>query len=94
MSTPSYRAVVELHGWVDAAKQLSSMARQGAWQDMGRAITDEMLDVFAVSGSWHDLPRLVQTRYGDLLDRVAYYLPYTPGVDDAGWQATLAGFGA
>jgi probable F420-dependent oxidoreductase len=93
MSTPAYRSIVELHGWSGAAEQLSQMARRGEWQAMGQVITDEMLDAFAVTGKWAELPGIVQARYaGRLLDRVAYYLPFVPGEEDAGWQATIAGF--
>ena len=60
---------------------------------MGERITDEMLDAFAVTGSWAALPGLIQQRYaGRLLDRVAYYLPYIPGEEQEGWAATLQGF--
>ena len=94
MSTPAYRAIVDLHGWTATAERLSSMARQGEWQAMGDLITDEMLDAFAVTGTWAALPGIVKQRYaGRLLDRVAYYLPYVPGEEDEGWTATLAGFG-
>jgi probable F420-dependent oxidoreductase len=93
MSTPSYRTIVDLHGWMGAAEQLSVMARRGEWQAMAGLITDEMLDAFAVTGTWAELPRLVQARYaGRLLDRTAYYLPFVPGEDDPGWRATLSGF--
>ncbi len=93
MSTPAYRNIVDLHGWTAAAEQLSKLARRGEWQGMGDLITDAMLDAFAVTGSWAQLPTLVKARYaGRLLDRVAYYLPFVPGEEDEGWHATLAGF--
>ena len=93
MSTPAYRTIVDLHGWTGTAERLSNMARQGEWQAMGDLITDEMLDAYAVTGPWAALPGIVKQRYaGRLLDRVAYYLPYIPGEEDAGWAATLAGF--
>lgn len=94
MSTPAYRAVMELHNWQGAALQLSRLARRGEWEAMPRLISDAMLDAFALSGRWGDLPGLIQARYGDLLDRVAYYWPFTPGESDAGWAATAAGFRA
>lgn len=94
MSTPAYRAIVDLHGWTAAAERLSVMARHGEWQAMGDLVTDEMLDAFAVTGTWAALPDIVKRRYaGRLLDRVAYYMPYVPGEEDEGWAATLAGFG-
>jgi probable F420-dependent oxidoreductase len=92
MSTPAYRAVLALHGWELVSEQLGQLARAGQWDAMSRLISDDMLDAFAVSGTWAELPGIVHARYGDLLDRVGYYLPYEPGRNDAGWSATIAGF--
>lgn len=92
MSTPAYRSVLALHGWEGVSEQLGALARSGQWDEMGRLITDEMLDTFAVTGTWAALPGIIQERYGDLLDRVSYYLPFTPGQNDEGWAATIAGF--
>jgi probable F420-dependent oxidoreductase len=92
MSTPAYRSIVDLHGWSAEAEQLSQMARRGEWATMGNIITDPMLEAFAVSGRWAELPAKIQSRYaGRLLDRVALYLPYAPGHDDAGWRAVANG---
>ena len=52
----------------------------------------EMIDAFAVTGRWVELPKIVLARYGDLLDRVSYYLPFEPGVNDTGWRNTIDRF--
>jgi probable F420-dependent oxidoreductase len=92
-STPSYRVVMELHGWSDIAEQLSRLASQGQWAEMPHLITDEMMAEFVVSGTWAELPAKIKAKYaGGLLDRVSYYFPFVPGENEAGWQATLAGF--
>lgn len=92
LSTPAYRVVADLHGWQDTAAQLSQMARSNQWHAMPALITDEMLDVIAVSGTWAELPGLIREKYGRLLDRVSYYLPFVPGQNDAGWQASITAF--
>ena len=92
MSTPSYKSVLAHHGWEATSDQLGQLARAGEWEAMKRLITDEMLDTFAVSGRWDELPEIIHARYGDLLDRVSYYLPFEPGVNDAGWRNTIDGF--
>jgi probable F420-dependent oxidoreductase len=92
MSTPAYRTVLELHDWQEVGWQLSKLARKGAWEVMPGLITDEILDAFAVSGAWGQLPQIIEARYGDLLDRTNYYLPFVPGEEDQGWGATVAGF--
>lgn len=92
-STPPYRIILELHGWEETGKQLSSLASQGNWAEMPNLITDEMLDAFAVRGAWADLPAKIKAKYaGGLLDRVSYYFPFAPGENEARWRATLAGF--
>ncbi|MCA9995847.1 MAG: TIGR03617 family F420-dependent LLM class oxidoreductase [Anaerolineales bacterium] len=93
MSTPAYRVVVELHGWQETAWKLSKMARRGEWEQMPHAISDEILAEFAVSGTWAELPGQIKSRYkGGLLDRLSYYLPFTPGENDAAWRTTIEKF--
>jgi hypothetical protein len=51
-----------------------------------------MIDRFALRGRWAELPAMVQKKYAGLLDRVSYYIPLVPGVNEAAWRATVAGF--
>lgn len=92
MSTPAYRVLAELHGWLDIAKELSVLARNGRWQEMPDLINDDMLDTIAVTGTWAELPSLIQAKYGSRIDRLSYYLPYIPGQNEDGWCATIGGF--
>lgn len=92
MSTPAYRVVSELHGWTGVAEELSNLARNGEWAAMSARITDEMLDTFAISGKWGDLPRLIKESRGEFFDRVNLYISFVPGEDDSGWRAAIAGF--
>ena len=55
-STPAYRPVMELHGWGDTRQQLSRLAAKRRWAEMPDLIKDEMLDEFALSGTWDELP--------------------------------------
>ena len=55
-------------------------------------INEEMLDRFALRGTWTELPAKLQKKYHGLLDRVSYYFPLVPGENEAGWRATAAGF--
>ncbi len=91
-STPPYRPVFDLEGWGNAADELKALASRGKWGEMPALITDEMLDRFALRGTWADLPEKVLKKYDGLLDRVSYYFPVVPGENEAGWRATVAGF--
>jgi probable F420-dependent oxidoreductase len=88
-STPSYRGVLRLHGWEAVGAELSELARHGRWPEMPRLVTDEMIDAFAVVGSWADLPSRLESRYRGLLDRVALYRPFGAPGDDDGWVGLL-----
>lgn len=92
MSTPAYRVVLELHNWQATSFKLNKLAKRGDWAEMPKLISDEMLDTFAISGRWSELPSKIKQRYNNQLNRVTYYLPFTPGQNDEGWQATLANF--
>ena len=90
-STPSYRPVMELHGWDETARQLSSLAARGAWADMAGLIHDDMLREFAVSASPGDLPAALLERYQGLVDRLGLYIPFVPGERDEFWKTLLHG---
>jgi probable F420-dependent oxidoreductase len=90
-STPSYRAVMALHGWEELAERLSGLARQGQWMEMPALISDEILATFAVVCEAGDLPARLLERYQGLVDRLALYLPFIPGERDEFWQALLMG---
>ncbi len=92
MSTPAYRVMAELHGWQETAVRLSQMAREGKWAEMSDLIDDNILDVLAVRGTWAELPKIIQAKYGNLLDRVSYYLPFILGQNEAGWQTSINNF--
>jgi probable F420-dependent oxidoreductase len=91
-STPAYRGVLETHGWGDLSGELNALSKQGAWEEMGRLIGDEIVDAFAVSGKPSELPALVEARYGDLVDRIAFYSPTR--TDPELWADVIAAFKA
>ena len=91
-STPPYRPVFELEGWGGVADRLQGLAARGRWSEMSSLITDEMIDRFALRGSWAELPEKVLAKYEGLLDRASYYFPMVPGRDEEGWRESVAGF--
>lgn len=88
-STPSYRAVMALHGWEEVAERLSGYASRGEWGDMPALISDEMLATFAVVAPVEELPLALAERYAGLVDRVMIYIPFTPGERESIWRALL-----
>jgi probable F420-dependent oxidoreductase len=91
-STPSYRAVMALHGWDETAEKLSGLASRGQWGEMPGLISDEMLEAFATVSNEADLPARLRQRYQGLVDRLGLYLPYVPGERDEFWKNFIEGF--
>ncbi|MET0423828.1 MAG: TIGR03617 family F420-dependent LLM class oxidoreductase [Actinoplanes sp.] len=75
-STPSYRPVLEQHGWGELADRLNGLSRRQAWAEMTAEITDEVLDTFAVSGDAPAVAAGLRDRFGDLIGRISFYTPY------------------
>jgi probable F420-dependent oxidoreductase len=75
-STPAYRPVLELHDWGEVGDELNAMSKRGEWVEMGDLITDDMLDAFAVVAAPDDVAGRLKARFGLLLDRLSFYMPY------------------
>ncbi|MGB3633487.1 MAG: LLM class F420-dependent oxidoreductase [Rubrobacteraceae bacterium] len=86
-STPTYRTVLEVHGWEEIGDQLGTLARDKKWREMPQLITDEMLSAFAVEATPDEVGPALKERYEGLIDRVALYIPFVPGEKDEFWQA-------
>lgn len=87
-STPTYRGVLEVHGWEALQEKLHGMTKQGRWSEMGACITDEMLEAFAVCGKIEDIPDMVAARYGDVVDRLLFASRLRP--DPEQWVDLIA----
>ncbi|WP_119067158.1 TIGR03617 family F420-dependent LLM class oxidoreductase [Rubrobacter indicoceani] len=90
-STPTYRTVLEVHGWGEVGERLSGLAREKKWAEMPALVTDEMLAAFAVEGAPDEIGPALVERYGGLVDRLALYMPYVPGERDEFWRGVISG---
>jgi probable F420-dependent oxidoreductase len=92
-STPSYRAVMELHGWGEIAEKLSGHAVRGEWGNMPALISDDILRAFMTeSDSPGELGAAIQERYAGLGERISLYIPFVPGQKDAWWRELIKSF--
>lgn len=91
-STRTYARVLAAHGWSDVSARLNEKAAKGDWSGMAREITDEMLDVYAVTAPWDGVAAAVRARYDGILDRVALYLPFRPGDAPERWRRIVGAF--
>ena len=87
-STPSYKPVLELHGWGGLQDELNTMSKSGKWVEMGNLIDDEILNTFAVVGEPERIAPELHRRYGDVIQRISFYAPYKS--DPERWSRVLA----
>jgi probable F420-dependent oxidoreductase len=75
-STPAYRVTLESHGWGDLQSELNALSKKGGWVEMGRLITDEILEEIAVVGPLNEVADKIRARCGKYADRVSFGVPY------------------
>ena len=90
-STPAYKPVLAHHGWGDLQTELNTLSKRGEWVQMADLIDDDMVRTFAAVGTPEEIPGLVLSRFGDVVDRFSFYAPYR--ADPERWQRVLEGFG-
>src|SRR5262249_45040149 len=94
-STRTYEPVLAAHGWQDLVPQLHRKSVEGDWKGMAELITEEMLETYAVVGSWATIGARLKERYAGLLDRTAFYQPEKrPAIDDPRLARVIQEFNA
>ncbi len=91
-STPSYKAVMDFHGWGETAEKLSGFAAKGEWAEMPMLITDEMLSEFCLMTTQENLANDLKKRYEGIADRLTLYTPFVPGEKDKWWSELAKAF--
>ena len=59
-------------GWDDTHEKLYRMSIDGKWNQMGDEITDEMLDSFAVVGTYDQIAAKIKSTYGKYATSVSF----------------------
>lgn len=85
-STPSYKPVMDLHGWGETAEKLSGFAAKAEWAEMPMLITDEMLAEFCLVTSQDNLANDLKKKYNGIADRITLYTPFVPKEKDEWWK--------
>jgi probable F420-dependent oxidoreductase len=91
-STPSYHAVMDLHGWSETAQQLSGYATKGEWAEMPMLISDAMLREFCLVTTQENLASDLKKRYEGIADRITLYTPFVPKEKDDWWRKLARAF--
>jgi probable F420-dependent oxidoreductase len=91
-STRTYQRVLAAHGWQDLTLRLHEKSVRGDWDGMTALVTDEVVDTYAVTGTYATIGRAIRERYDGLLDRCALYHLVQPSLDDSRWPDILGAF--
>jgi probable F420-dependent oxidoreductase len=74
-STRTYKPVLDSQGWGDANEELFRLSVEGKWREMAAGITDDMLEEFAVVGTYDEIVPKIIARSAGVIDRVTLALP-------------------
>jgi len=80
-STPQYRATLDLHGWSDVGVHLHALSRNGRWDEMTAAITDEMFEALVPSGTYREITPILRARYQAIVGAITLRMPDDPAAD-------------
>lgn len=88
-STRTYHSVLNFHGWTDAGLELHRLSIQNKWQEMATVITDDMLQEFAIVGTYDDLVPQVRARCAGVFSTVTLELPAPLRADERRLRETI-----
>jgi probable F420-dependent oxidoreductase len=80
-STPSYFGVLEAHGWGDLGAKLNQLTRDGKWQELAAAVSDEVVHAFAAVGRYDQIVPVIRERFRGIA-RIAFPPPPEDGRDE------------
>ncbi|MCH8814767.1 MAG: TIGR03617 family F420-dependent LLM class oxidoreductase [Chloroflexi bacterium] len=66
-STRVYHPVLAVHGWEEVGQELFRYSMEGKWTEMAQGITDEMLEEFAVIGTYDEIIPKIEDRFAGVL---------------------------
>jgi probable F420-dependent oxidoreductase len=74
-STRSYHGVFAPHGWQDLGMKLHQLSKQGRWQEMAKEVPDDVVRTFAAVGTYAEIAKAIEARFGGVTDSVALGFP-------------------
>jgi probable F420-dependent oxidoreductase len=88
-STPTDLAAFETDGHAETAKQLQALARAQRWEEMPALVDDEMLDRYAVIGTYDEIAAKLRARYGRLATALEFAIPLADPRDETTLRALI-----
>ncbi|HEY1931524.1 MAG TPA: TIGR03617 family F420-dependent LLM class oxidoreductase [Acetobacteraceae bacterium] len=74
-STRTYLPILALHGLEDLGMKLHRMSVEGRWDAMAAEVSDDAVRMFAACGTFDELPRAIEQRFGGAADSIDLHFP-------------------
>ena len=74
-STRTYRPILALHGLEDLGLKLHQLSVEGRWKKMAQHVSEDTLRIFAACGTYEEISREIQQRFGGVADAIEIFLP-------------------
>jgi probable F420-dependent oxidoreductase len=88
-STPTYLIAFESQGYGEVARKLQGYSRAQRWEEMPGFISDEMLDHYAVIGTYDEIAAKLSTRFAGVASHLEFAIPVDNQTDKASLHALL-----
>ncbi len=89
-STPTYLIAFESQGYGEVARSLQSYSRAQRWDEMPAFISDEMLDHYAVIGTYDEIAGKLDDRFGRVASHLEFAIPVAGEGDKSALRGLLA----
>jgi probable F420-dependent oxidoreductase len=74
-STRSYLPILSLHGLDELGLKLHAMSLEGRWNEMAGEVPDQVVRIFAACGTYDEITRAIDERFGGLADSIEMNFP-------------------
>jgi len=74
-STRSYMPILSLHGLDELGLKLHAMSLEGRWNEMTAEVPDDVVRIFAACGTYKEITRAIDQRFGSLADSIEINFP-------------------
>jgi probable F420-dependent oxidoreductase len=74
-STRTYLPILSLHGLEDLGLKLHRLSVEGHWSEMAAQVSDDVVRLFAVCGTYREIAAAIEARFGGLADSIEVNFP-------------------
>lgn len=74
-STRTYLPVFATHGLEDLGLKLHRLSVEGKWNELAAQVPDDVVSLFAAVGTYDELPKAIEERFGGVVDVMRFDMP-------------------